>query len=585
MLAEEERLVEREGRVVAELESLRVPPTIQAVLAARLDRLDEGERDVLQRASVIGEVFWWGAVAELTPPERIDAVPARLQALARKGLIRPDRETLAGEDGFRFAHILVRDAAYESLPKRRRAELHERFADWLERRAAERAGEPDELVGYHLEQAHNYRRALGTADERTVALAARAAEHLAPAGARAYARGDLPAAVDLLERSAALLPPLDPARLALLPKLGDALCDLGDLARADEVLADAVRSAAATEQELVLAHARLVRAYAHSFTDAEQGLPELRRLAEEALPTFEARGDDAGLARAWQALATVHLGACHWGAVEEARRRELDHSRRAGERGLELRALSGLAYALLFGPTPVPQAIPAVESILDEARGYPVAEGALLSILGALVSMDGRFDDARELHGRAREIFEELGPALPVAEAALNAADSELLADAPAAAEALLRPTYDRLDRMGETAILASVAALLAAALVEQDNDDDAWTFTEASERLAADDDVAAQALGRAIRSQLLAGRGEHEAAEALARDAAAIAGETDDLNLRAQTQMSLAVVLRAAGADGAAEAAGQAVRLYDEKGNVAGRWRAEREAERLTAA
>ena len=198
MLVEDGVLVERDGRLQAltDVESMRVPDTVQAVLAARLDRLEPLERAVLQRAAVIGQVFWWGAVADLTPPEDEREVAGVLQALVRKGLIRPDLGTFAGEDGFRFAHILVRDAAYDSMPKRLRADLHERCADWIEARTGA-PPELDEILGHHLEQAHAYRIELAPPGAAESALAARAAERLALARAqgarpRRRARGGEP---------------------------------------------------------------------------------------------------------------------------------------------------------------------------------------------------------------------------------------------------------------------------------------------------------------------------------------------------------------------------------------------------------
>ena len=91
-------------------------------------------------------------------------VTPRLAALVRKELIGPDRPQLAGEDGFRFRHLLIRDAAYDALPKAVRAELHERFASWLERQGAELI-ELDEVLGYHLEQACRYRAELGLLED------------------------------------------------------------------------------------------------------------------------------------------------------------------------------------------------------------------------------------------------------------------------------------------------------------------------------------------------------------------------------------------------------------------------------------
>ena len=186
MLVEDGVLVERNGRLESHtaVESLRVPATVQAVLAARLDRLDDEELAVLQRAAVMGQVFWWGAVADLTPPDRASGVAGHLQTLVRKGLVRPDRRTFAGEDGFRFGHILIRDAAYESMSKRLRAILHERFADWVEARAGDDA-ELDEILGHHLEQAHLYRAELGPTDDHARGACLRPACPRRPPRARA----------------------------------------------------------------------------------------------------------------------------------------------------------------------------------------------------------------------------------------------------------------------------------------------------------------------------------------------------------------------------------------------------------------
>jgi len=183
MLVEDGLLVDRDGRLepLAAVDTLSVPGTVQAVLAARLDRLEPDELAVLQRASVMGQVFLWGAVAELTPAGQEGDVARYLQALVRKQLIRPDRRSVPGEDGFRFGHILIRDAAYESMPKGSRADLHERFAGWVERRAVERT-DLDEIIGYHLEQAFRLRVELGRHGDPEVELASRAADRLLRAG-------------------------------------------------------------------------------------------------------------------------------------------------------------------------------------------------------------------------------------------------------------------------------------------------------------------------------------------------------------------------------------------------------------------
>ncbi len=222
-----------EGEVV-------VPPTLQALLAARLDQLEPAERSVLERAAVEGEIFHRGAVQALAPDET--QVTPRLAALVRKELIRPTGPQLAGEDAFRFRHLLIRDAAYDALPKATRADLHERFAAWLEEHGTELV-ELDELLGYHLEQACRYRAELGTPDDGTLAAAAR--RRLTAAGHRAFLRQDYGAAVSLFERAAALVPPTE-LDLALETDLGDALFWTGrrdDALRRADALAERASAA------------------------------------------------------------------------------------------------------------------------------------------------------------------------------------------------------------------------------------------------------------------------------------------------------------------------------------------------------
>ncbi len=205
---------EAEGEVV-------VPPTLRALLAARLDQLETAERSVLERGAVEGEIFHRGAVQALVPEET--QVTPRLAALVRKQLIRPDTPQLAGEDGFRFRHLLIRDAAYDALPKATRAELHKRFATWFEEHGAELL-ELDEILGYHLEQACSYRAELGMPSDDELAGAAR--RRLTAAGRRAKLRQDNAAAVSLLERAVALVPPGE-IDLALEVDIVDALFETG----------------------------------------------------------------------------------------------------------------------------------------------------------------------------------------------------------------------------------------------------------------------------------------------------------------------------------------------------------------------
>jgi class 3 adenylate cyclase len=235
-----------EGHVV-------VPPTLKALLAARLDQLDPAERSVLERGAVEGELFHRGAIQALAPDE--GQVTPRLAALVRKQLVRPDKTQFVGDDAFRFRHLLIRDAAYDALPKAMRAELHERFASWLRDHGTEFV-ELDEIVGYHLEQTCRYRVELGSAGDQD--LAREAAERLGNAGRRAFQRSDAPAGVNLISRAVALLPPDDPLRVDLIPNVR-VVQGMGlDMGWADRALTEAVEAATTGDRSLA-AHALVQR--------------------------------------------------------------------------------------------------------------------------------------------------------------------------------------------------------------------------------------------------------------------------------------------------------------------------------------
>ncbi|HEX8134435.1 MAG TPA: adenylate/guanylate cyclase domain-containing protein, partial [Actinomycetes bacterium] len=183
---------------------LRMPPTIQALLAERLDRLPTPERMLLERASVIGKEFPYRAVIDLTPLDDRSAAAGHIFSLIRKDLLQPIRSDRRG-DALAFRHDLIRVAAYDAVPKVVRADLHEQFADWVEKNFPEEIAELEEIIGHHLEQTTRFRIELGLLDSATDELALRAGTRLAAAGRRAFARGDVAAASKLLERAVSLL--------------------------------------------------------------------------------------------------------------------------------------------------------------------------------------------------------------------------------------------------------------------------------------------------------------------------------------------------------------------------------------------
>ncbi len=442
MLVEDGVLVERDGTLHAReaVDSLRVPATVQAVLAARLDRLDLAELGVLQRAAVMGQVFWWGAVADLTPGEDEGAVAGHLQALVRKGLVRPDRRTFAGEDGFRFGHILIRDAAYDSMPKRLRAELHERFADWAEERVGD-AAEFDEILGHHLEQACTLRVELAPAADATGALAERAAERLARAGRRAFARDDTHAAIGLLARAAALRS----GDAALLVDLAEALFRAGEFGEAERVNGEAEQAARRSGDGRSELAARLCTAMIGLLVRSEGG--GVDAIADEvarSLPTFERAGDDATVARLLTRLAAAYWWRCQVMPMEETLERALTHARRAGDERQRNEIASLLGIAAVVGPLPVPEARALVEELLAETADETVANSLLLVAASRLAAMAGDFERARSSCAEAKRVLVALGRTVDAATITTWTSAVELLAGDPAAAERELRPAQER---------------------------------------------------------------------------------------------------------------------------------------------
>ena len=240
----DERQLERGHSGISTVRSspLSLPATIHALLAARLDRLEPSERAAVEAGAVVGRSFGRGALLELMGGVEDAELDARLERLVRSQVIQADGGHFAGQPTFSFSHALIRDVAYQGMLKARRAELHARCADWLERTAGDRAGEYDEILGYHLERAHRYLSELGPLDERGHDLGARAARRLGSSGGRALARGDIRPAVSLLERAVSLLDTHDPAHRELTAKLGIALAETGQLTRVDAMLRDRVEA-------------------------------------------------------------------------------------------------------------------------------------------------------------------------------------------------------------------------------------------------------------------------------------------------------------------------------------------------------
>ncbi|MFL5944523.1 MAG: adenylate/guanylate cyclase domain-containing protein [Gaiellaceae bacterium] len=537
-----------------------IPPTIQALIAARLDRLPPNERTVLESAAVAGKHFVRSALRKLLAETDQSLVDAALLSLARKDLLtaRPGRE-----DAYRFRHALIRDAAYAGVSKELRAQLHARFADWAVNTSAGKAGDLDEIVGYHLEQAVRYRQQLGPLDAGGVVLAQRAADILGAAGRRAFAREDAPAAVNLLDRAVALATDEQPAKLDLSRELGLALWSLGEVARAEALLNGIVEAAAAAGDKREEWHALLEHSAMRSMVDPERSHDTLE-IAEEAIRVFGELGDELGLARSWRALGLEHRRRGHLGESEQACERALEHAVRAGDRREESRSADQLCTALLYGPAEATAALTRCEAMLVRAGANPLLEANVRASIAGLHGMLGDFDEARAAAKRAETIYVDLGLRLALAGLTQVAGPIELLAGDAQAAETILRRGYDILHEIGAT---GDSDALLAEALYAQARYDEARMLVEGAMLRTSEADVAPRVLLLGLRAKLRARSDDEGDAEATA--AIALAESTDALNLRGDAFANLAETHRLLGDDDRATAAAvKAVELYTRKGN-----------------
>jgi class 3 adenylate cyclase/tetratricopeptide (TPR) repeat protein len=535
---------------------LAIPPTIQALLSARIDRLDAEERAVLVRAAVEGKTFHRGAVGELLPERARPMLGARLISLVRQELIRPDRSEFPGDDGFRFGHSLIHDAAYEAASKELRAQAHERYADWLEARAGEQVMQYEEILGYHLEQAQRFRTELGRAD---AAIARRAAQRFAAAGQRALARGDVPAALNLFGRSIALVSTPGDTSPEVLYSLGIARMEGGDLDGADDAFSEAIVRAENERDPRLAARATVDRLGVRELTGRAGGA-ETREDLQRIVLVLERLGDDAGLAKAWIRLSEVSESLAE---TAQAAERALLHARRARLPREEEDALFAHLTAALYGEPPIAEVTELCQRLLAEAHG-PLAEVGTLEILGALKVRAGQVAEGHGLYERADQLYRELGMKYREAVNWSCWAHSELAIGDYPKAEAACRMSIEEFEAMGDWASVQSLLANLAHALCAQGRHDEAASVLDRYEDPTEGRGIYAPS----ARARVLAARGEVEVALALAREAVAAAADQDWPEGRAQVLLSLAEVLdRADRPSEEAATLREALELYEHKG------------------
>jgi tetratricopeptide (TPR) repeat protein len=506
-------------------------------------------------------VFHRGAVREMSPELLQPGIDVQLAALIRKELISPDDALFEGDEAYRFRHLLIRDAAYDALPKSQRAELHASFAGWLERHGRELV-EIDEIAGWHLEQAQACRHELGLPDQP--AEADRASRHLLSAGQRAMSRSDFAAADNLVSRALAILPDGHAGRPEVALTLTEACLHHARFDQAEQLLELAGSDPDLGAKVVVLRTELLLH------TRPEQLPAYVDDQLPAALAEFQEQADERWLARAYLARFQRYQLANQFGPASEEALTAAHHARAAGDRALLSHACVAATYCVLLGPADAATQQRALAEMAVEDTGpyyHPFAVMGRAIIAGRA----GRFEQARELFDQANEAMLGLGANHVVWALAQMRAPMEVTAgDAPAGI-AMLERARDELAKVGEVAFRSTVTAFLADALYADGRHDAAESMAHRAEQESAAVDSINFAVAHAVLARLAAGRGDHVAADELSQSALDYAYRMDMPTVRGNALVARAQVLRASGRqDEASQALEQALHLYEQKGDLA---------------
>jgi class 3 adenylate cyclase/predicted ATPase len=570
MLRDEGELVpEGKGWILSALPEGWLPPTIHALLSARIDNLEQPARRVLDPASVVGHIFALPAIVEMAETMSGPEVTTQADELTRTQFLAsaPDRDGLE----FRaFHHAFIRDSVYESLLKRQRATLHEKFVMWADTINGDRALEYEEILGYHVEQAHRYLSELAPADEHVRELGADAGRRLGSAGRRAFVRGDMPAAANLLGRALAVLDASSPERFALVPDFGEALVQLGNFEAAEQAVSAAERDATMSGRPELAGGSWIVKQFILLFSGADENWSEEARAVAESVVNAGSLHDPATVARAYRLLGLLATKAARYGEAAAAFAQAADAAQAAGDLRQVRRASGAYAQMSTLGPTSVEEALARCVQATERAAGDRHAEANVLCYAGHLEAMRGDFDLGRSMCNVARERFEELGLRLESAAMTLESSHVEELAGDLEAAERELRRGFEVLSELGEQFVRSSIAGLLAHALVDQGKVDEADGMAVVAEDLSDADDVDAQVIWRSARAKVLVAQGSLDEAEDKAREAVALIEPTDFVVIQIPTYRDMAVILWPRHREEAEELLARARRLAEEKGSTA---------------
>ncbi len=513
----------------------RIPDTLQAMIAARIDRLPRSEKRLLQRAAVIGRVFWEEAVAQLLPDVE-DLEPVLDDLLLRDFVTRESRSSISGQRAYRFKHVLIRDVAYAGLAKAARAELHQQVADWLTEIAGE---ELVEIRAYHLDQAATLHEELDGAAPPE--LATRAAAALEKAGRRALAREANNSARRLLVRAVELEPTLQ--RRFLAARAARRIADLpAQAVEMERVYADATEAGDRRLQGLALT------ALADNALMRDADLPRGRELVEQALVLLE----DGKPEDRYEAL-TMRARIGWWlGDLDDDERwigKALEVAREIGRKDLEASATDDLASAAI-ARLDLDRAIRLVTEALElaEESGNITALGWALVSQARIDALRGRLDEAAAGLDRADELFSQSGNVWALARLNNHYGWVEHRREDLAAADRRFRDAIRILKPLEDRGTLCESQRGLAQVLVVLKKIDEAERYALEARETVGPHDTISRATTRMALGIVRAAQGRDEEAEPLLREAVAVVDGKDLLQIRRELVTSLATFLRERG-------------------------------------
>jgi class 3 adenylate cyclase/tetratricopeptide (TPR) repeat protein len=554
----------------------KVPASIQALLSSRVDSLPPSERRAIEAASIAGDEFTHESVETLCS-ELHEQLGNCLVALVEKDFLVPIDGENSGQT-YRFRHALIREAAYQAIPRERRANLHEQFAEWLDR-APGGSLRAEEVAAHQLEQAYENRRALGSSNPDLNELGKRAAERLAAAGLKSRSRGDWVSVRNAMSRAFALLKEIDVPPVDVVRALADSYVQLGGVDALRSLADDCARMAQVTGDRRFEVEAAWTTLFIKLRTDRSYPLTQARRDAEELTALAENVEWAPGVSVAWGITAFVWQNVGDSEAMLTAARRALEVAIRANDVFEEAWGRGQIVTAMIDGRTPVGQAHAEVQDYLDWCRrvGETQRESEARSYLAVLEAQRGSSTTALEHLHEARTMLTDLGGAHMYPKFGFSSFSVNVCLGDLQTAEADLKAAYEVSCETAEIGVACCIGARLGETLCAQGRYDDAEKVFVESRQMAADDDADFNIFYLRGLAKIEGRRGRHDEAIEFGRRALELADSTDWANRQAEARLDLAEVLRVIGRpDDIPRLVREAADIARQKGNVVLERRAE---------